>query len=263
MPRTVGVLGGMGPRATVDFFQKLTDLTPARRDQDHLRVIIDSRPQIPDRSAFLFGDGEDPTPWLVEAARTLEAAGAELLVIPCNTAHAFLEAIRSSVRVPVLDITEAVAEEASRLVPDLRSVGLLATGATVRIRLYHRAFGRRGVEVLVPEPDDQGIVDRAIRAVKAGDLGPPIRKDVRRVGGQLVARGAQAVVLGCTEIPLVVDPREWTVPVLDSNRILAQATVRAALEGARNFEPDPARSEGGSHGMAIPGQEAPWRRRQP
>jgi aspartate racemase len=265
MPRTVGVLGGMGPRATVDFFQKLTDLTPARCDQDHLRVIIDSRPQIPDRSAFLFGDGEDPTPWLVESARTLEAAGAEFLVIPCNTAHAFLDAIRRSVGIPVLDITEAVAEEACRAVPGIRVVGLVATGATVRVGLYHRAFARRGVRVLAPEPDDQRIVDRAIYAVKAGNLKPQVREDVRRVGDRLVAKGAEAVVLGCTEVPLLVDPGEWTVLVLDSTRILAQATVRAALAGAWNFEGDPARSQDGpiADRSAVTSQEAPWRRRQP
>lgn len=265
MPRTVGVLGGMGPRATVDFFQKLTDLTPARRDQDHLRVIIDSRPQIPDRSAFLFGGGEDPTPWLVESAQTLEAAGAELLVIPCNTAHAFLDAIRRSVGIPVLDITEVVAEEACRTVPGLRVAGVLATGATVRVGLYHRAFERRGVRVLAPEPDDQGIVDRAIYAVKAGDLGPRVREEVRRVGHRLMAQGAEAVILGCTEVPLVVDPGEWAVPVLDSTRILAQATVRAALGEQWNFGGDPPRFEdepvAGDSPVEV--QEASWRRRQP
>ncbi len=225
MAKTVGVLGGMGPRATADFFQKLIDLTPARRDQDHLRVIIDSNPAIPDRSRHILEGGEDPTADLVATARNLESAGADFLVIPCNTAHHFLEAIRRSVRIPVLDITEVVAERAA----GLERVGLLATRATVLSGLYHRALARRHCEVLVPSEPRQELVNRAIFAVKAGDLGGLVRGWVREAGQELVDRGAQALVLGCTEIPLVIDPAEWPVPVLDSTALLAQAAVREAL----------------------------------
>ncbi len=228
MARTVGVLGGMGPRATADFFQKLIDLTPARRDQDHLRVIIDNNPGIPDRSRHIVEGGEDPTPELVATARNLERAGADFLVIPCNTAHHFLEAIRRSVRIPVLDITEVVAEHAA----GLERVGLLATRATVLSGLYQRALARRRCEVLVPSEARQELVNRAIFAVKAGDLGGLVRGWVREAGRELVERGAQAVVLGCTEIPLVIDPAEWPVPVLDSTALLAQAAVREALRPA-------------------------------
>ncbi|MDR5709380.1 MAG: amino acid racemase [Armatimonadota bacterium] len=245
MALTVGVLGGMGPRATADFFWKLIELTPAQRDQDHLRVLIESNPWIPDRSAFILGEGEDPTPWLVEAARRLEVAGADFLVIPCNTAHYFLQAIRDSVGIPVLDITEAVVEAAVREVPGLVTAGLLATTATVHTRLYHRTFARWEVQVVVPEREEQEVVDRAIYSVKAGDLGPGVREDVRRVGLGLVARGAQAIVLGCTEIPLVVDPEEWPVPVLDSTLALARTTVRTALSTWREEDESMARSQKG------------------
>ncbi len=127
-----------------------------------------------------------------------------------------------------------MAEEATRTVPGLVAVGLLATTATARAQLYHRAFGRRGVRVIVPEGEDQRAVDRAIYSVKAGDLGPEVRKAVAQVGVRLVERGAGAIVLGCTEIPLVVDPEMWPVPVLDSTRILAQVTVRTAVFGLGN-----------------------------
>ncbi len=225
MARTVGVLGGMGPRATADFFQKLIDLTPAKRDQDHLRVIVDNNPQIPDRSRWILEGGEDPTPALVATARNLERAGADFLVIPCNTAHHFLDSIRRSVRIPVLDITEAVARRAR----GFPCVGLLATRATVVAGLYQKALGRRGCRVLVPSPARQDLVDRAIFAVKAGNLGPRVRAWVREAGQELVHAGAQALVLGCTEIPLVVDPGEWPVPVLDSTALLAEAAVEEAL----------------------------------
>jgi aspartate racemase len=225
MARTVGVLGGMGPRATADFFQKLIDLTPARRDQDHLRVIIDNNPGIPDRSRHILEGGEDPTPALVATARNLERAGADFLVIPCNTAHHFLDAVRRSVRIPVLDITEVVAERAG----GLGRVGLLATRATVAAGLYQRALARRGCEVLAPSEACQELVNRAIFAVKAGDLSSRVRGWVREAGQELVERRAEALVLGCTEVPLVVDPREWPVPVLDSTALLAEAAVREAL----------------------------------
>lgn len=226
MARTVGVLGGMGPRATADFFQKLVDLTPARRDQDHLRVIVDCNPQIPDRSQCILHGGEDPTPALVATARNLERAGADFLVIPCNTAHHFLDSIRRSVRIPVLDITEVVAERAGRF----SRVGLLATRATVVAGLYQRALGRRGCEVVVPSPSRQELVDRAIFAVKAGDLGARVRGWVREAGRELLEGGAQALVLGCTEVPLVVEAEEWPVPVLDSTALLAEAAVEEALK---------------------------------
>jgi aspartate racemase len=229
MARTVGVLGGMGPRATVDFFQKLIDRTPAARDQDHLRVIVDSNPKIPDRSRCILEGGEDPTPALVATAQNLERAGADFLVIPCNTAHYFLDRIRSAVRVPVLDITEAVARPAR----EFSTVGLLATCATVVAGLYQRTLGRYGCRVLVPSPPRQEQVDRAIYAVKAGDLGPQAREWVREAAQELVASGAQALVLGCTEVPLVVDPAEWAVPVLDSTALLAELAVEEALKNER------------------------------
>jgi aspartate racemase len=213
----------------VDFFQKLIDRTPAARDQDHLRVIVDSNPKIPDRSRCILEGGEDPTPALVATAQNLERAGADFLVIPCNTAHYFLDRIRSAVRVPVLDITEAVARRAR----EFSTVGLLATCATVVAGLYQRTLGRYGCRVLVPSPPRQEQVDRAIYAVKAGDLGPQVREWVREAAQELVASGAQALVLGCTEVPLVVDPAEWAVPVLDSTALLAELAVEEALKDER------------------------------
>lgn len=226
LARTVGVLGGMGPRATADFFQKLVDLTPASRDQDHLRVVVDSNPQIPDRSQCILYGGEDPTPALVATARNLERAGADFLVIPCNTAHHFLDSIRRSVRIPVLDITEVVARRAARF----SRVGLLATRATVVAELYQKALSRHGCQVVVPSPSRQGLVDRAIFAVKAGELTARVRGWVREAGQELLERQVEALVLGCTEIPLVVDAGEWPVPVLDSTALLAEAAVEEALK---------------------------------
>jgi aspartate racemase len=231
--KIIGVLGGLGPWATLDFFEKILRLTPARRDQDHLRVIIDSNAKIPDRSPAILGQGEDPTPALVATARNLERAGAELLVMPCNTAHAFYDPVRSAVGIPVLHIMEEVAAAARRDLSALRRVGVLATRATIVARLYHTAFAGIGVDVLVPDEVRQETVTRAIYAVKAGTADASMSAAVASVATALVQAGAEALVLGCTELPFVLRPDDVRVPVLDSNLILAQAAVRAAqLAGA-------------------------------
>ncbi len=226
--KTIGVLGGMGPWATLDFFEKILRLTPAKTDQEHLRVIIDNNPKIPDRSPAIVGTGEDPTPALVASARTLQQAGADVIVIPCNTAHYFYERVQNAVSIPVLHIMEEVASTAREEVPSARVLGILATAAAVSSGLYARACARRGIEVVNPDPAGQQVVNRAIYAVKGGQMGPEITVGLRKIADALVGRGAQALVLGCTELPFVLKPQDVGVPLLDSNQILARAAVRFA-----------------------------------
>jgi aspartate racemase len=218
----------MGPWATLDFFEKLLRLTPAKTDQEHLRVIIDNNPKIPDRSPAILGTGEDPTPALVAGARTLQQAGADVIVIPCNTAHYFYERVQNAVSIPVLHIMEEVAATAREEVPTARVLGILATAAAVSSGLYARACARRGIEVVNPDPSGQQVVNRAIYAVKGGQMGPEITAGLKKIADGLVGRGAQALVLGCTELPFVLKPQDVRVPLLDSNQILARAAVRFA-----------------------------------
>ncbi|MDR7464194.1 MAG: amino acid racemase [Armatimonadota bacterium] len=232
MRRTIGVVGGMGPWATLDFFAKVLRLTPARRDQDHLRLVIDNNPQIPDRALAVLEGGEDPTPALVAAARTVEAAGAELIAIPCNTAHHYHSAVQAAVRVPVLHIMREVAAAAARRFPQMQRVGLLGTRATVATGLYQEAFRPRRTEVLVPDPSGQEVIDRLIGAVKAQAVDEELRATGVEVARGLVRRGAEAIILGCTELPLVLPEEALGVPVLDSTLVLAEAAVRLATAEA-------------------------------
>jgi len=218
----------MGPWATLDFFEKILRLTPAKTDQEHLRVIIDNNPKIPDRSPAIVGTGEDPTPALVAGARTLQQAGADVIVIPCNTAHYFYERVQNAVSIPVLHIMEEVAATAREEVPTARVLGILATAAAVSSGLYARACARRGIEVVNPDPSGQQVVNRAIYGVKGGQMGPEITAGLKKIADGLVGRGAQALVLGCTELPFVLKPQDVRVPLLDSNQILARAAVRFA-----------------------------------
>ena len=247
--RTIGVIGGMGPLATADFYLRLVRATPAATDQEHLHVLIDSNAQIPDRTAAIEGRGPDPTPALVETACRLVAAGAEVLVIPCNSAHAFLGAIRGHVQVPVLDIMEEVAATAASLTPMPAAVGLLATPGTVRRRLYHDALARRGIAVHTPAAAGQRTVSEAIASVKAGDVGPAVRGRARAAAGELVRAGAAALVLGCTELPLILAPEDVRVPLLDGTEILARAAVR---EGLREYRSSRERSQGSMGGSPNP-----------
>ncbi len=230
MHRTIGVIGGLGPWATLDFFEKVLRLTPARRDQEHLRLVIDNNPKIPDRGPAILGEpgAEDPTPALVATARAVEAAGADLIVIPCNTAHYFYEPIRRAVRVPVLHIMEEVARAAAARMPGLGRVGLLGTRATVATGLYQRVFAPAGTEVLAPDPKGQAVIDRLIYAIKSSQADEALAEAGASVGRRLGEAGAEAIILGCTELPLVLREGNLGLPLLDSNLILAEAAVREA-----------------------------------
>jgi len=230
----VGVLGGMGPAATVDFFAKLVAGTPASRDQDHLPVLVHSVPQIPDRSESFLNGAPSPEPLLVAFAKRLQASGAAVIVIPCNTAHLWHGAVASAVEVPVLHIVDPVIEALVQHrgeQPALR-VGLLGTTATVESGLYPsrcESKGVQGLQWMVPTPEEQrDFVARGIHAVKAGDADEG-RVLLRAAACALVARGAQAVVQACTEIPLVLGHEALPVPAFDATQLLADATVAWAL----------------------------------
>ncbi|MEW8979581.1 MAG: amino acid racemase [Symbiobacterium sp.] len=234
MPKkTIGILGGMGPEATADLFLKIIRATPARTDQEHIRVLIDNNPAIPDRTAAILGRGPDPVPLLTRTARLLEQWGADLIVIPCNTAHYFHDQVQASVHVPVLHIMKETAAFLRERYPGLSAVGVLATTGTVRTGLYQRFLGERGLHALVPDDEGQQEVMDCIygeHGVKAGHTGPEVTERLVRVAQSLVARGAGAVIAGCTELPIVLHDGDLPVPVIDPTRILAEAAVRAALE---------------------------------
>lgn len=220
--KIIGILGGMGPAATVELFRRIVYKTPAQCDQDHLRILIDNHPQIPDRGSFILGDGPDPRPSLIASARTLERMGADLIAIPCNTAHVFLADLQQSVGIPIIDM---IAETAS--VIRERVVGLLGTDTTIQTGLYHRACARHYIDVIVPDSIDQAHVMKAIFRLKAGDFS--LREEIRLIGRRLCRQGAEALVIGCTELSLMLSASDFQVPVYDALEVLAQATLREAL----------------------------------
>jgi aspartate racemase len=230
-PKVIGILGGMGPESTAALLNRITRRTPAATEQDHLRVIIDSNPKIPNRTdALLFGNLEPIVEALSETARNLERAGAEMIGIPCNTAHAFLADVRASVEIPVLDMVGETAFQARHAFGDKAVVGLLATDGTLRARLYHEALASHHLDAVGPaEPGIQNAVMDALDMIKlhgvtdeaTGALGVAIQ--------DVVAQGARALIAGCTEVSLVLERYPPSLPWLDPLTVLAEVLVREAL----------------------------------
>ena len=222
----IGILGGMGPAATADFYTKLVALTPGATDQDHPKVVIWADPTIPDRTLALTENGPDPTPWLLRGADILRDAGATMIAIPCNTAHAFLPAVSSQLGVPVVHMIDEVARHVVTAMPHVRTVGLLATTGTIRAELYQEWLTAAGITVITPDRQVQSTeVMPAIRAVKAGRRDSDVAGKLTRAAHHLVSRGAQVVVAGCTEIPLGLPPGQAPCPLIDPAAVLAQALL--------------------------------------
>ncbi|CAH2599213.1 Aspartate/glutamate racemase family protein [Rhodovastum atsumiense] len=224
--RILGVLGGMGPLASAQFMARLTLLTPAARDQDHVPAILWSDPRVPDRTAARLGGGEDPLPWLRRGLRGLKAAGCGAVAIPCNTAHLWIDGMAEE-GLPILHIVDAAAAALRAVVPS-GPVGVLGTAATLQTRLYQDRLDRMGWTCVTPTPEEMdGLVSPGIAEVKANRpevAFAPLAAAVRALAG----RGAQAVVLGCTEIPLGIQagPADSLgVPVVDTIDALARVAI--------------------------------------
>ena len=230
--RILGVLGGMGPLASAEFMRQLTLLTPAERDQDHIPAILWSDPRVPDRTAARLGTGPDPLPALIRGLRGLEAAGCGAIAIPCNTAHGWIDGLRAATALPILHIVDAAAEGLRQAGIGQGRIGVMGTAGTLAMGLYQKGLQATGWEILTPgEAEMARLVTPGIALVKANRVEEAYAPLADAARG-LAARGAQAVVLGCTEIPLGIaaGPR-LPFPVIDTIETLARAAIRWARGG--------------------------------
>jgi aspartate racemase len=231
--KVLGVLGGMGPLASAQFMLRLTLLTPADRDQDHIPAVLWSDPRVPDRNMARLGSGPDPLPWLMRGVAGLLAAGCGAIAIPCNTAHGWFEPMARGAGVPILHIVEAAAADLRRIGITRGTIGLMGTPATLAMRLYQDRLGALGWDIIEPEPAQmERLVTPAIASVKANRVSEAYQPLVEVVNS-LASRGASAVVLGCTEIPLGIQagPVEaLRVPVIDTIDALARAAIKWARD---------------------------------
>lgn len=227
MKQAVGVIGGVGPMATVYYMQRVIEMTKAGCDQEHINMLVFNDCDIPDRTAFITEKSPDnPLPVMVEDAKRLEAAGCEFVVIPCNTAHYFYDELEQAVEIPVVNIVEETIRYAKARVQDLSCVGIMATTGTIVTGTYQKYAERAGLSFAVPDEDEQDLLMQIIYdGVKAGK--PVPRADFDRVANHLRAKGAQCLILGCTELSVLKrDLPIFDPDVLDSIDVLASETVR-------------------------------------
>jgi aspartate racemase len=226
MDRIVGIIGGMGPEATVDLMRRVIAKTPARDDQDHIHLIVDSNPKIPSRIAHLVeGTGIDPTPELIRIAVGLQHAGGHALAMPCNTAHAYADSIRGAVNIPFLDMVKLTVDQIAVTRP--ARVGLLASSAVHKIGLYARAFSAHRIDTVIPSEQDE--VMALIKAVKRGDTGAQTQAALAQIALQMSAQ-ADILLIACSELSVV--SAGIAVDFVDSIDVLAEAIVRFEESGA-------------------------------
>ncbi len=221
--RSVGVIGGLGPFATLDFFDRILKRTKALHDKDHLRLIIDSNTKIPDLGAFHRGEGASPAPALAIAARALETAGAEFIVMACNTAHAWEAEIRAAISVPFISIIE----ETTKVVADLKPerAGILAADPCLASNLYQDALKKSGVTPVLLSADSQRTFMELIYRIKSGDTRDMVRRSMMTLAKKLEAQGAEVIIAGCTEVPLVLTADDIDNELINSTDVLVERTI--------------------------------------
>jgi aspartate racemase len=225
--RVVGIIGGMGPEATVDLMRRVIAKTPVRDDQDHIHLIVESNPKIPSRIAHLIeGIGPDPTSELMRIAANLQRAGADALAIPCNTAHAYADAIRRAVSIPLLDMVSLTVGEIASA--GRTRVGLLASTAVHNTALYATAFAAHGIATLLPARQEE--VMALIKAVKRGDTGAQAQAALGHIALEMADR-ADVLLIGCSELSVIA--AGIAVPFVDSLDVLAEAVVSFASKVRR------------------------------
>ena len=230
----LGILGGLGPMSGIYFCEMLTAHTLAGKDSDHINFLLSSRATTPDRSSFILGKSpDDPAPIMIEEANRLHAAGADIIAIPCNTAHYFYKRICNSVRIPIMNIIEETASFCE--FEDLSRVGVLATEGTIASGAYSNIFSARGIEVVALTPLEQKIIsDTIFNDIKKGQA-PDITRFMS-VCDALRDRGCERIILGCTELSLI--KKEFSLPefFIDSLEVLALAAIKRCGKTPTGFD---------------------------
>lgn len=230
--KIIGILGGMGPESTIDLYKHIVDFTPANVDQDHIETIIYSMPQIPDRTNALLEGGEDPTPYLLRGIRMLEKNNVNIILIACNTAHAYLPKLMLQNSVPIIDMVQSTIEYIHNKYPSIQKIGLLATDGTIKTNLYKK-YIKDDLVIVTPNKEDQTTVMECIygtTGIKAGYKTKAIKDNLEFVIKNLKTHGAEAVILGCTELPLVIKEDNHILPIINPFKILAKKAISLSLK---------------------------------
>tara|TARA_Y100000389_G_C17470736_1_gene530479 strand:+ start:12793 stop:13491 length:699 start_codon:yes stop_codon:yes gene_type:complete len=230
MSKTVGIIGGMGPEATLDFMSRIMKNTPATEDQDHIRMIIENNPQIPSRQNAIEGTGDDPGAKIALIAARLEDAGVDFLVMPCNLAHVWQKEIESAVRIPFVSIVDQLVHAVLTVNKGKGNIGLMTTPGCYRAGIYQEALAKSGKNLILQTPDELSETMIFVERIKSGDKSQEVRIGLQGLANKIIDRGAEILIAACTEFPLVLNKSMFTVPFISSTEVLAEKTVAIALE---------------------------------
>ena len=231
--KTVGIIGGMGPQATIDLMQRILHLTPAPEGQDmddidHIRCLVDNNPKIPSRiKAIIDKDGEDPGPFIADMAKGLESWGADFLAIPCNTAHYYYDIVLSAVNIPVINLIDIVCNHIKTHFPDHDKIGILASTAVKITQLYSNKLKRFDIKDVWPDSDHQAILLRVIKEIKKGNMDSKVQNDYAQVCDNLLHKGVKTTIIACTELSILKE--KTSINTVDAAEVLAMEIVRQAV----------------------------------
>ncbi|MBN8236284.1 amino acid racemase [Halobacillus kuroshimensis] len=229
--KIIGILGGMGPEATAEYYMKIIRATQAEKDQDHYRVIIDSNAKIPDRTAAISGRGENPVPQMIDAAKNLEKVNVDVACIPCMTAHYFIDDVQKAVSFPLMNAFEELKKYIEDHYPGVRKIGVLATSGTLQTGLFKKHLGH--LDVIEPRPVTQ--TEKVMESIygsngiKSGNTDAEPLSLLKAAAEELLDQGAEVIISGCTEIGLVLKPYHLPVPLLDPMEVVAHAVVKESV----------------------------------
>ncbi len=225
--KIVGILGGMGPEATVDLMGRIIRLTPALDDADHIRCIVDNNPKVPSRiKALIEGTGEDPGPCMADMGRRLEAWGADFLAIACNTAHYYYDAVQGAVQIPVIHLIDIVAKHVKDQFQGCEKVGVLASPAVAKTGLYTQRFKQLELQDIWPDSDHQEMLLNVIKEVKRGNTTEAVRAVYAAVCDNLIEKGAKIAIIACTELSALGG--SLPIHTVDAAEVLAAEIVQVA-----------------------------------
>ena len=231
MKKTIGVLGGMGPEASLHFYNLLIKNTRIQTDQDHIHVVINSFPQVPPRTDAILKTGPSPIPFLVEGIEALNRTGANFIVIPCITAHYFIPEVKRHIDFDLLSLLDESLSWTLRNIPGIKTAGLIASTGTLTSKLFHETYNQAGIDIISPEAEEQDKVMSAIfgkKGIKAGYAGAENKIDILEIADVLKQRGAKAIIAGCTEVPLVLNNEDIPIPLIEPMQIAAEASILKA-----------------------------------
>ena len=232
--KKLGIIGGMGPDATVCMFQKIVKMTSACKDQEHIEIFIHNNTNIPDRTRSILYGGKSAINELLRSALILEKMGADVLIVSCMTAHYYMVDIQEAVDIPVINAIEQTVVAITQGYPEARNIGILATTGTVKASLFQKSLDKyRLAPIVLPDDFQENLIMSAIygeKGIKAGFLSDDVRMKLRKGANYLIEHGAELIIAGCTEIPLALVQDDLHVPLLDPMDILAETAIQWCLK---------------------------------